>query len=414
MHAVVIGAGLAGVTAAWELRQSGHSVTVLDRGAEAACETSYANAGLIATGHAMPWASPKVPGIMLKSLFSRNQAYRLKPRLDWQMLRWGMRFLRQCTHARVHENAVHEYRLCRYSQDRLHEVTEAAGLDYDAQRNGLLYVFRSEQGLQEGVEHMQVIRDLGHETRVLDADGVREIEPAFEQAGDALAGAVYCPTDESGDARLFSSRLADACLADGVEFEFGCTVNGIEAEGGRIKHLSTGDGERRGDLYVVASGVEAPFLTRPIGIDLPIYPVKGYSATFPIRAGHRAPLIGGVDEDRLMAFSRLGDRLRVTATAEVAGYDTSYEPGDFGPMIEAFSSLLPEAADYDNPDYWACLRPMTPRAVPVIGATPYDNLYLNVGHGNMGWTMACGSARLVADIINGRETDISVDAMTLH
>ncbi len=414
MHAVIIGAGLAGVTAAWELCQSGHTVTVLDRQPEAAAETSHANAGLVAPGHATPWASPKVPGILFKSLFSASQAYRLRPRLDRHMLRWGLRFLGQCTHRRLVENTGHEYRLCRYSQSRLHAVTGEAGLDYHSQRSGLLYLYRSESTLRAGTEHMKLMQDLGHDVRTLGVEEIVALDPAFEAAASGIAGAAYCPTDESGDARLFTLGLADACRKRGVAFDFDCTVERLVTGGDRIRSVQTSSGGYEPDLVVLASGVEAPRLTRPIGIDLPIYPVKGYSATFPIGGEHRAPVIGGLDEDNLIAFSRLGDRLRVTSVAEIAGYDASCRPGDFEHMIGVFSRLLPDAADYGKPDYWACLRPMTPNGRPIVGPSRYANLYLNVGHGNMGWTMACGTARLVADVINGRETDIPMDALTLH
>lgn len=414
MHALVIGAGLAGVTAAWELLQSGHTVTVLDRQPEAAAETSHANAGLVVPGHAMPWASPRVPGLLLKSLFNADQAYRLKPRLDWHMLRWGMRFLRQCTPGRMAENTLHGYRLCRYSQQRLHAVTEQAGLEYDSQRGGLFYLFESESTLRAGVEEMKPIQDMGHDVRVLGVDEIVDLDPAFAQAAGGIAGAAYCPTDESGDARLFTLALADACRKGGAELVFDCAVARIVAEGDRIRCVETASGERDADVFVLASGVEAPRLARPIGVDLPVYPVKGYSVTFPIAAGHQAPVIGGVNIDRLMAFSRLGNRLRVTSTAEIAGYDTSYRPADFEHMIEVFSRFMPDAAEYEKPEYWACLRPMTPNGRPVVGASRYRNLYLNVGHGNLGWTMACGSARLVADVINGREPEIPMDALALN
>lgn len=414
MHAVVIGAGLAGVTAAWELCQSGHTVTVLDRQPEAAAETSHANAGLVVPGHALPWASPGVPAMLLKSLFSADQAYRLKPRLDWQMLRWGVRFLGQCTHRRLAENTRHGYRLCRYAQQRLHAVTEQAGLEYHSQRGGLLYLFESDTTLRSGVEEMRAIQDMGHDVRVLGFDEIVELDPAFAQAAGNIAGAAYCPTDESGDARLFTLGLAEACRKQGVELVFDCTVDRMVPDGDRIRCVTTSSGERDADIFVLASGVEAPRLARPVGIDLPIYPVKGYSVTFPAGSGHRAPVIGGVNIDRLMAFSRLGDRLRVTSTAEIAGYDSSYRPADFEHMIGVFSRFMPDAAEYDKPEYWACLRPMTPNGRPIVGPSRYRNLYLNVGHGNLGWTMACGTARLVADVINDRETEIPIDSLTLH
>lgn len=414
MRVVVIGAGLAGVTAAWELQQSGHEVTVLDRGAEPATETSHANAGLVAPGHAMPWASPKVPAMLLKSLFVGGQAFRLRPRLDWQMVRWGMRFLPQCTARRHRDNTVKEYRFCRYGQERLHAVTEEAGLEYDGQRNGLLYLFRSERDLREGVENMRVVEELGHELRVLGFDDIVEMEPAYAQAEGRIAGAVHCPTDESGDARRFTVGLAEACRSRGAKFEWECAVSRIVVENGRVARIETSRGEVTADAYVLASGVEAPRLSRPIGLDLPIYPVKGYSLTFPIGPAHRCPSVGGLDEHNLIAFSRLGDRLRVTATAEIAGYDASYHPADFSQMTKAFSSLLPKAADYEKPSYWSCLRPMTPNGSPLIGGCRYPNLYLHVGHGNMGWTMSCGTARLVADIIEGRKTEIPVTAMAVN
>lgn len=414
MHIVVIGAGLAGVTAAWELQQSGHDVTVLDRGSEPATETSYANAGLVAPGHAMPWASPKVPGILLRSLFTENQSYRLKPRLEWQMMRWGVRFLRQCTHSRTRENTANKYRLCRYAQSRLHDVTEKAGLDYGQQRRGLLYLFRSDSTFRKGVEEMKVVQDLGHEIQILEEKEVVELEPAYSQSMERIAGAVYCPSDESGDSRLFSLQLAEACIARGAAFQFDCTVDRIVVDDKRVVCLTTSNGDVTADAYVLASGVEAPWLTRRIGLDLPIYPVKGYSVTFPIHATHRCPAIGGLDEDRLIAFSRLGDRLRATSTAEIAGYDTSFQPRDFEHTIKVVKSLMPNAADYTRPEYWSCLRPMTPTGQPVVGACRYENLYLNVGHGNMGWTMACGTARLVADVINGNEPEITMQCMVLH
>lgn len=412
MQVVVIGAGLAGVTAAWELCQSGHQVTVLDRHPQPAAETSHANAGLIATGHAMPWASPKVPGILFKSLFQSNQAYRLKPRLDPHMLAWGLRFLRHCTQRRNAENTVHAWRLCHYSQQCLRQVAEQAGVDYHAQREGLFYLYHSAESLRQGVEEMRIVRDLGHQVEVLGVDEIVALDPAYEQAAGRIAGAAWCPTDESGDARLFTLGLAEACRARGVEFVHDCEVQRIVADGDRIRGVHTAAGPRDAELLVLAAGVEAPRLARPIGLNLPIYPVKGYSLTFPIGPTHNAPQRGGLDGDQLMAFSRLGDQLRVTSTAEIAGYDSSFRPADFSPIIDAFSRLMPDAADYQAPEYWACLRPMTPNGLPIIGASRYRNLYLNVGHGNMGWTMACGSARLLVDVINGRESEIPTAALS--
>lgn len=414
MHALVIGAGLAGVTTAWELCRSGWRVTVLDRQPEAAAETSHANAGLVVPGHAMPWASPRVPGILLKSLFRPDQAYRLRPRLDPAMLRWGLRFLSQCTRHRHDANTVRAWRLAHYAQQRLHAVTEEAGLEYHSTRRGLLYMYRSRESLREALEEMQIIRDLGQEVRSLDFDEIVALDPAFEQAAGSIAGAAYCPTDESGDARLFTLGLVEACRERGVEFVFDCPVERLLAEGGRIRCVRTAGGDREADAFVVASGSEAPRLTRPVGVKLPIYPVKGYSLTFPIGPGHRPPTIGGLDGDRLLAFSRLGDRLRLTATAEIAGYDDSCRPADFAPMIETFARLMPEAADYDKPGYWACLRPMSPNGRPVVGARGYPNLYINAGHGNLGWTMSCGTARLLADLMNGRDTEIPVEGPALH
>lgn len=408
MNVLVLGAGVIGVTTAYELMRDGHEVSVIERHDEPAQETSFANAGLIAPGHAFAWASPKVPAILLKSLFRNDQAFRLRLKADLEFWKWTARFIGQCTHAKAHENSLRKHRLCAYSQQRLHEVVASSGVEYDQIIAGLLYLYRSQQTLDRGVEHMQLLVEDGQQCEVLDRNQVAALDPAYTANKDQIAGAVYCPTDESGDSHLFTVNLARICAGQGVKFEYGTKIERLEVNARKIRGVRTDRGEFTGDAIVLALGPYSASLLRPLGIDLPIYPVKGYSVTMPSDERHTAPRLGAVDEDNLVAYTRLGQRFRVTAIAEFAGYDTTHRPRDFNAMLQTVRGLLPEGGDYDTLDYWSCLRPMTPHGTPYFGATGYANLFVNSGHGHIGWTMACGSARITADLIAGRTPEIDL------
>ena len=414
MQVVVLGSGVIGTTAAYYLAREGHEVTVIDRHEAPGLETSYANAGLVAPGHSYAWASPAAPRILARSLVTADQALRLRPRLDPRMWSWLWRFLLQCTDERARANTARKLRLCRYSTDLLTELVADTGVEYDGLARGNLYVYRTERSFEAGVRRTRLLRDHGLELEVLDREGLCAREPALEPVKDALAGGMYSPTDQSGDARLFSRNLALHCTeALGVRFRFGVTVTGLETDGGRISGVRTSDGAVRGEVYVLALGFMSPFVSRTAGVKLPIYPVKGYSVTIPRGPSNLSPRMGVCDEDRLVVTCPMGDRVRVAATAEFTGYDKRHRPEDFRGMLRSVRELFPSAGDYDRPEYWAGLRPMTPSTVPILGRARYENLYLDTGHGHIGWTMACGSGKVTADLIAGREPEIDLEGL-LH
>ena len=414
MHVLILGAGVAGVTAAWQLLEDGHEVTVVDREAEAASETSFANAGLVAPGHAFAWASPKAAKILLKSLFQKDQPLRFRFRAEPALWRWSLQFLAQCTSERARRNTRIKHRLCRYAQAALQDVVARTGVAYDGERRGVLYLHRTQASLDRGAANMQILREAGQELEVIDRDRAALIDPALAPSKDKVAGAIYSPGDESGDACKFSRALAALCAGRGASFRYATTILGIEASGDRVERVLTDQGELRADLYMLACGSYSPLLTRGLGERLSVYPIKGYSVTFPIDGANNPPTVGGVDEDNLCAYVRLGDRVRSTAVAEFAGYDVSHRPADFRSMLTVLRDLFPSGADYARPEYWACLRPMTPEGTPVLGRGRLENLYYNTGHGHMGWTMACGTARIAADLIAGRTPDLPLEGLTLR
>ena len=414
MRIAVLGAGLAGVTAAWYLQEDGHEVTVVDRQPDAALETSFANAGLISTGHAFAWASPRAVRIMLKSVFLRDQPLRFRLSADPAFWRWTLKFLRECTTERAHANTRIKHRLCRYAEQVLHDLIARTGIACDQERRGLLYVHRTQESLERGIVNMRIMEDGGHEIEVVDRDRAAAIDPALAPSKGKIAGGIYCPTDGSGDAHKFTQALAALCAERGVRFLFGTTVQRLEAAGERIERAVTDRGELAAEVYVLALGSYSPLLTRPLGEQVPVYPIKGYSVTIPMNGANGAPTIGGIDEDNLCAYVRLGNRVRVTSVAEFAGYDTSYRPSDFRSMLSALRDLYPNAGDFSQPRYWACLRPMTPDGPPIVGRGRYRNLYYDTGHGHMGWTMSCGTARITADLIAGRAPEVPLDGLTLR
>jgi D-amino-acid dehydrogenase len=414
MRILILGAGVAGVTATWRLLEDGHEVTVVDRHAEAASETSFANAGLIAPGHAFAWASPRAPGILLRSLFRDGQPLRFRLSADPALWRWSIRFLRECTAERARTNTLRKHRLCLYAQAALKQVAADTGIAYDAASGGLLYLYRSQESLDRGVANMQLLAEDGQQLEVIDRERAAKLDPALEPTKGKIAGAVFCPTDESGDACVFTRELARLCAERGAHFLYATTIDGIVTNGDRIEKVATGKGDLSADLYVLSLGSYSSKFEKQVGERVPVYPVKGYSVTIPVDGANNPPTLGGVDEDNLFAYARLGDRVRLTAVAEFSGYDTSHRPSDFSSMLSAARDLFPGAGDYTRPQYWACLRPMTPKGAPILGRGRHRNLYYNAGHGHMGWTMACGTARITADLIAGREPELPLDGMTLR
>jgi D-amino-acid dehydrogenase len=415
MRIAVLGAGVIGVTAAYELARDGHEVTVVERQAEVANETSFANAGLVAPGHAYTWSSPRAPRILLRSLYKEGQALRFKPSLDPRLWAWSLRFLRNCTAERARVNTKRKVRLCLYSQRELQRMVEETGVAYHGLRGGLLYLYRSPASFERGSANTRILAEEGLELRAIDMDAASVLDPALEPVKHKFAGAIYCPSDESGDARVFTQNLARYCSERlGVKFQFGARVQGFETGADRVTGVRTSKGLIEADEFVMCLGVFSPDFSKGLGVSLPIYPIKGYSVTLPLEGHNNAPGMGGVDEDNLVAYARFGDRMRVTATAEFAGYDTSHKPEDFRHMLAAVRDMFPDAANYQQPSYWAGLRPMTPEGTPIFGRGPrFKNMTFNVGHGHMGWTMSAGSARITADLVARRKPAIDTAGMLL-
>jgi D-amino-acid dehydrogenase len=414
MKVLVMGAGIAGVTTAYELCRDGHEVTVIDREELPASFTSYANAGLFAPGHSYAWSSPAAPRILINSLWRNDQALRLRLSLDRHFLRWMWRFLKECTPERAASNTSRKARLCNYSLEVFHETLKAADIQYDGRRGGLLYLYRSEKLLAGAAIKSRILVDNGCEIEALDRDSMTAKDPALLPVKDQFAGALFAKNDESGDCRLFAREMTKWLTKRGVTFKMGVGITSLATDGDKISAAITSSGRETADAYVVCLGVYSPHLTRSIGQDLPIYPVKGYSVTFPVSGRNNPPAIGGVDEENLIAYCPLGDRLRVTATAEFSGYGRDHSPGDFSFMLKQITALFPDGADYSKPDYWAGLRPMTPEGTPILGRGRHDNLWYNTGLGHMGWTMSHGAARITADLLAGRGAAIPLDGMMVR
>jgi len=411
MKVIVLGGGVVGATTAYQLQKDGHEVVIVERQPVVAAETSWGNAGMIAPGHSFVWSSPKAPMILLKSLVMKDQALRFRFSADPRLYSWSWRFLMECTSEKARRNTLLKHRLAAYSQSVLQAVVAETAIEYDRNERGILYFHRSQEALERGVEHMKLLESDGQVIRVLSRDQVVALDPSLASAKDRIAGAIHCPTDETGDSAKFTRALAEMVIARGGAILTDTTIDGFETSGQDVVGIRTSRGVIKGDAYVLALGSWSPVLARQIGIDLPIYPIKGYSLTIPVEGQPSPPTVAAVDEHNLVAISRFGDRIRVTATAEFAGYDTSHKPSDFEFMKNVTRELYPRGGNYDRAEMWAGLRPMTPTNLPFFGRKKYRNLYLNTGHGHIGWTMSHGSARITADLIAGRTPAIPMEGL---
>lgn len=407
MKIVVLGAGVVGTAAAYYLARDGHQVTVVERHPAPANGTSYSNAGFVSPGDAYAWASPGALKTFLKSLYKPELGIKIRPSLDPAFLSWTWRFLQQCTQARANANTNVKLRLALYSRECINEITSETGIDFDERRKGIVYFYRSQQGLDGGVEHFSYIGERGLEIEVVDRKRLFEIEPGLANSGDRIAGGIYSPMDQTGDSRLFTTRLADyASERHGAKFLYDTNVAGLEFSGDRVSAVKTAKGSIPCDAAVLSMGPESGVFARTLGLDLPIYPVKGYTATMELKDPDNGPTMGSVDEERYVVFTRLGNRIRLASTAEFAGFDRSHKPADFERMFGTARELFPGAIDESKAECWTGLRPMMPNSVPVIGKTRYGNLYFDTGHGHLGWTLACGSGKFLSDIVAGRKPDI--------
>ncbi len=408
MKIIVLGAGLAGVTSAWYLSQAGHQVTVLDRNSQAADETSFANGGQISVSHPEPWANPGAPWQVLRWLGREDAPLLFRLRADREQWKFALRFLGQCLPSRTRKNTEAIANLAVYSRTQLQELRRTRGMKYDALERGILHLFFSSGPYRHAVKKAAHLLDYDIELKPCSPEECVRLEPALAHAQKRLAGGLYAEDDESGDARLFVLRLVELCTAAGVEFRFGTRIEKLEVFGGRIAGVHVrepqGRGRINGNAFVLAAGSFSAKLARSVGESLPIYPVKGYSATIELPEGVSAPFVSITDESHRIVMSRLGDRLRIAGTAELAGYDRSINAERCRSLLRQARELFPEAVPKDvKAEFWAGLRPATPSNLPIIGKSRYDNLYFNTGHGTLGWTLACGSAKALADIVDGKE-----------
>ncbi|MER8593196.1 D-amino acid dehydrogenase [Mesorhizobium sp. M1182] len=407
MKILVLGAGVVGTAAAYYLASDGHEVTVIERHPAAARGTSQSNAGLVSPGDATAWASPAALKTFLRGLYNHDLGIKVRLRFDPYFFAWSLRFLRQCTHKRMRANSDVKLRLALYSRDCINAVSAETGIHYDERKKGILYFFRSQQSFDTGTDNYRYLGEHGLPIEIVGRDRLVELEPGLAGAKDKIAGGVYSPIDQTGDSSQFTQRLA-AYAAEklGVQFLYGTTVEGLDIDGGRVRAVMTSAGPIIGDAVVISMGPESGLLGRRYGIDLPVYPVKGYTVTVPLEDESKGPIIGGADEDRLIGYSRLGNRLRMSSTAEFTGFDRTFKLRDFNSILNTGKDLFPGAFDESKAELWAGLRPMMPNSVPVIGRARYDNLHLDTGHGHLGWTMACGSGKFLADVVAGRKPEI--------
>ena len=417
MKVIVLGAGIIGVSTAWYLAKSGHDVVVVDRQSDAALETSFANGAQISVCFCEPWASKSAPLKMLKWMTQPDSPLLFRVKLDPQQWRWGLSFLGQCNDAAFARNVKQLVSLGRYSQNALHEIVADTGIEYNQVAKGILYYFTTESGLDGGIEGTKLMREYGVDRRVMTRDEVVAIEPNLKSFGSKITGGTYTPTDESGDAKVFVQELVKRCKALGVEFAFDSRVDYLTRVGGEIgsvqvTHLPTNHvTQYKGDAYVAALGPWTAPLLRTVGQSLNIYPAKGYSATLRLLKPELASTVSLLDDERKIAISRLGDHVRIAGTAELNGYDSSLSSNTAklrcGALIRRYEEVFPGVADLTEPNYWTGLRPSTPDNIPYIGRSKLGKLWLNTGHGTLGWTHGAGSGKALAELMNHKKPDLA-------
>lgn len=414
MKIVIMGAGVLGVTTAYLLAERGHEVEVIERQPEPGAETSFANGGQLSFSHAEPWANPHVLGKVFGWMFKKDAPLVLKPSLDPHMMSWTLSFLRNCLADRCNMNSVNLLRLGIYSKQVMEKIRVTSGVSFDNMRTGILHIYSNEKDFEHAkkqAEFQNKFSGSNFSMEVLDKEACYQKEPTLHHSNREVTGGIFCAIDESGDCGKFTQHLAKIAARDfKVQFTYNTTIHNINEDGGRIKSIMTDKGLKHADAFVMCMGSYSYTHLRKLGIKVPIYPMKGYSVTVPV--GQYAPSVSITDNEHKVVVSRLGNRLRAAGTAEFAGYNTSIRDERVQPIINAMQSWFP-SADYseENMTKWACLRPSTPDGPPIIGQTKFSNLYLNTGHGTLGWTQAAGSANLLADVIDKRPTEIALTGM---
>jgi D-amino-acid dehydrogenase len=413
MKVLVLGGGVIGATAAYELAGDGHQVSLIERQSGPALETSFANAGEISPGYSAPWAGPGVPLKAVKWLLMHHRPLVIRPHFDWHLVSWVLAMLRNCTAARYEINKSRMVRLAEYSRDCMVALRAATGIRYDERMQGTLQLFRTQEQLDGTASDTSILDRYGVAYQRLDREGCIEHEPALARVRDKFVGGLRLPGDETGDCFKFTNRIAEMAAARGATLRFGVNVESLLTDGKRITGIVTDHGRLQADAYLVALGSHSPKLLAPLGVHIPVYPVKGYSITVPIADPGGAPESTVMDETHKVAVTRLGDRIRVGGTAELAGYSTQLHDARRRTLLHVVGDLFPDGGDPARAEFWCGLRPMTPDGTPLIGGTEMPNLWLATGHGTLGWTMAAGTARVITDLISGRAPAFDLSGLTI-
>jgi D-amino-acid dehydrogenase len=413
MKVLVLGGGVIGATAAYELAGDGHEVTLIERQSGVALETSFANAGEVSPGYSAPWAGPGVPLKAVKWLLMHHRPLVIRPHFDWRLVSWVLAMLRNCTSARYELNKSRMVRLAEYSRDCMVALRATTGIQYDERMRGTLQLFRTQQQLDGTASDTAILDSYGVPYEVLSRAGCIQHEPALARVRDKFVGGLRLPGDETGDCFKFTQRIAEMAVARGANLRFGVSIQALLTDGKRLTGVVTDQGRLQADAYLLALGSHSPKLLSPLGIELPVHPVKGYSITVPITDAAGAPESTVMDETHKVAVTRLGDRIRVGGTAELAGYDLQLHEARRRTLMHVLCDLFPVGSDLGRAEFWCGLRPMTPDGTPVLGGTELPNLYLATGHGTLGWTMAAGTARVISDLISARKPAIDMAGLTI-
>jgi len=415
MSTLVLGAGVTGITTAYYLAKAGHKVTVIERQPGAALETSFANGGQISACHTEPWATPKTLLKIIKWLGRDNAPLKFRLKADPKLWSWCAKFLMNCTHSRALINTERMLRIALYSRDQLSKLKIDTGITYDQLNKGILHIYNDTGELAVASGRMQTMNDLGLERHALDTAACVALEPALKSAAgnNLISGGIFTQSDESGDAHSFTMALAKLCAGMGVEFHYNSPIKRLIVKDGCFKGLETEINTFEAESCVVALGSYSPLVLKPLGINLPVYPVKGHSVTLSVTNSKEAPSVSLIQDELKLVYSRLGNRLRIAGMAEIAGYNTDVDDGRSQFILKSALALFPDCSSPEMAKFWSGLRPQTPDSVPVLGSTKIDNLYLNTGHSTLGWTMACGSGKVLADLISGKKLEVDLHGLEI-
>ena len=413
MQILILGSGVIGVTSAWYLAKQGHQVTVIDRQSSPGMETSFANAGQISPGYSAPWAAPGVPLKAVKWMMQDLAPLMVNPKVNANTLKWMTKMLANCTQSSYHTNKARMMRLAEYSRDCFKDLRSELDIDYDSRTNGTLQVFRTQKQVDAAAKDISVLEECGVDYEILDQAGCVDREPALSQVKDKIVGGLRLPGDETGDCFKFTNALAEECKKLGVVFKFETDIEGLISDDTQIVGVKTKQGILTADRYLMCLGSYSTLLLANVGVVIPVYPIKGYSLTLPIIDESKAPVSTVMDETYKVAVTRFEDRIRVGGTAEITSYDMSLMEKRRKNVAFTVNDLFPGGGDIEKAEFWTGLRPMTPDGTPILGGSRYPNLYMNTGHGTLGWTMSLGSGKFVADVISGNATDIDPEGLSV-